>query len=263
MKKKILAIIATLTLVASVSAADKMGLDIGLGLGYNTDYLNKGSGTIAPAAGTILTLADTTGFTGTSGSGTSLTGVDISLNLSYSITPYLFARTGFTYGLVLSEEYKYTTATFDYGVKYSGSQMEIPLLLGFNLLKVDKSSVYFAVGIDFNIVSYEIVDSSTQTGADTSVTQTFSGSTIGLLWLTGATYEVSPGLSIFAEVKFLNATPVATDERQVAGTSDANPSAFDASGNTAATKATAATTVPKTLMNAGYTRWSIGVNKSL
>ena len=246
-------------------------LNFGLGIGYNTDHFNRSE--IAESAfmvGGVLEreeralfdnlLLSKNGNTSTlninsSGEKASLGGFNIDAKVQYEIFSWLFARTGFVANISLPVEHHYERkARIKYNIsgnkieneeynfsitnRYSGVHMEIPVLLGFNLLKTEKSLLYVAAGINimFGGFNHEMnwsqkiggaLRSQGNTGSDPTarallsrmeaVSTTGSGAdvnrtitneirlpfTVGLYWLAGVQYEMWKNISIFAEIRQL------------------------------------------------------------
>ena len=111
------------------------------------------------------------------------------------------------------------TETINY--KVSVLDIEIPLLLGFNLIKTDSFSAYTAIGVNLSFGGYEETLSGSRKDAPElltlatkgliangdfdAVTTKHSAFQIGLQWLGGIKYKLMDNVSIFTEVKWLRA----------------------------------------------------------
>ena len=305
-----------------VASGKAMGLSFGLSFGFVTDMFKQGdklkqaafkagggalettyANAKASTNGCVnvgLGLTDTECSYKGEGSSVALNGLDIGLRVQYDIMPWLFVRSGANFVLGLKNTYTLTrtqttaaglTTTNTGTMTANGSIIEIPLLVGFNLISTEKSSMYFAAGLAFNSASYETVLSASQTvSAGTAITymdviNTTKQSGIGVMWLIGGKTRVADGISVFGEVKFLSAAAVAkdavtgtkNDAAQVTATNNyANTNA--AANNFAGSMASADTVNTTSLLQNGtganfnaahgsgsggldlsYTRWQIGV----
>lgn len=294
--------------LSSYNKGNKIGLTIGLGLGFHTDLFSKGATDSAPngasagggaleknqsilnEASSCASSADTCSASGT-GTATALNAIGIDLNVQYDIMSWLFVRTGFSYAFGLKNTYTWKqTSHFnaangdvitDLELTIEGSQLEVPLLVGINFLKTDKSTLYFAVGMDYNSASYTKNLTATETktsallGTATKyepVENKITASGFGPMWLVGGKVEIAENISIFGEVKFLSASS-ATGE--LTGTTDDGTGKTYADSNTLATSAVS--NRPKRVanknntggenpvsgLNFSYTRWSIGASYGL
>ncbi len=175
-------------------------------------------------------------FTGT-GTGASLNGFNIDFQANYHIFNWFFLRSGATIDIAAPQEFSLTgtlnlkskvlnselTDTVNY--KVSGLDIEIPFLLGFNLINTDNFNAYGAVGLNFVFGGYKEVFSGTRQFASselihlaeregidlkgrgdlTSVANQYNAFQIGIQWLLGIKYKMTKNISIFTEVKWLNA----------------------------------------------------------
>ena len=187
-------------------------------------------------------IAITGDFSG-SGSATSVNGVNIDIQANYHIFSWLFFRSGATIDIALPVEFslesKFTiknapsytpgdtaiaaadvsfTDTVTY--KVSGLDIEIPLLLGFNLIKTDSFSAYTAIGVNLSFGGYEETLSGSRSGSPDSlkaslpngdfgtVSNKHNAFQVGLQWLGGIKYKLMDNVSIFTEVKWLRAAGI-------------------------------------------------------
>jgi len=272
---------------STVAAAGKgMGLRIGLGAGFATNLMNKGTelaGTAAITNGGYdyainPTGAGTTTVTG-SGKGTSLNGIDANLVLEFDLTSWLFLRSGVgrTTGLKNTYELSTTTGatTNTATLTVTANQLEVPGLLGLNLINTSAGSVYFAAGAAWISGDLTQTLSATTTTAGTTykdVETKFSTSTLGFMYVLGGRVKVTDSISLFGEVKFLSAAKggIELDRTKNDGTSTY------ATGSGVATALTSklATMSPgvdaltdtkksATAADFSYTRWNVGVQYNL
>lgn len=210
----------------------RTGLSFGLSFGYSADYFKLGE-QISPVAGLIAkiknresltasgVLLDLSGLAdGSSGeSNTNLTGFDANLVIQYEIphTP-LFVRTGFSYGHIipirfaalgniLIPEISTVEIPLDIDLDYKGYQLEVPLVIGLNLLKNEFSNIYIAFGLNWSYLSLRYGYGS-RSRIDLGHVQPIyysnseKGSTIGLLTIIGGSVKVYKHLDLFADFKY-------------------------------------------------------------
>jgi hypothetical protein len=301
-----------------VASGKALGLRFGLSAGFVTDMFKQGDNlkklagatgggaaekaySNALSANACVAVTGVGGSTNCSATGTgsalALNGFDIGLRAEYDILPWLYVRTGFNYVLGLKNTYELTTK-FTAGpadisdkttVTANGSIIEIPVLLGFNLIQNDKSSVYFAGGIAYNIASFEYNVSTVRTqsaGAPPTfadVENTTKQNNIGIMWLVGGRTKIANGISIFGEVKFLSAAAVKPDAvtgtTNTAGTTYANNATASTTAGFLFGATAAGATPPAVIQGTGanfgpgatgtggldlsYTRWQVGVTYDL
>ena len=131
----------------------------------------------------------------------------------------------------------------------SGLDIEVPILLGFNLIKTDNFSAYTAIGINLSFGGYEETLSGSREGAYDAlkeslpngdfdvVTNEYSAFQIGLQWLGGIKYKMMDNVSIFTEVKWLDAAGIIDREGTATkGNPDGTKDENDAADAKAATK---------------------------
>lgn len=238
---------------ASAMASGKaMGLSFGLSVGFVTDMFKQGdklknAAGAAGGGGTKQTYANASsanscasvgGSAGTAcsatgdGSSVSLNGIDIGLKVQYDINSWLFVRSGGNYILGLKNTYNISNSIVNTGVTIdtkstmtnTGSIIEIPALLGINLISNDKGTLYFAGGIAYNIGQYDVTVSATQTrsaGTATTyhdVTNTTKLNQLGVMWLVGGKTKITDSITLFGDVKFMSAAGVG--EGKVTGTGE-------------------------------------------
>jgi hypothetical protein len=320
--KKLISVFAALALVGAASAqapamaAKGMGLSFGVSAGYVTDMFKQGDNlkklagaTGGGAAATAYSNAQSatscnsvTGSAGSTacsasgeGSSVSLNGIDLGLKVQYDVNDWLFVRSGLNYVIGLKNTYALTTNYTTAGsvaisdtatVTANGSQLEIPMLVGFNLIKNEKSAMYFAAGLAYESGSYDfnIAVSRTQSAGTatvfTDVTNTTKQSGLGIMWLAGGKTRIANGISIFGEIKFLSAAAAkegaVTGTTNVAGTAAyANSTTNNTSGAFLGGTTGAGATLPSVIQGTGanyggaatgtggldlsYTRWQVGV----
>ncbi|MBX3720465.1 MAG: hypothetical protein KF713_01385 [Turneriella sp.] len=233
--------------VASMtSAAKALGLHIGIGGGYETNVLNRSgqsvygglaggggvtdfvsrlnSGNLCGTGGLGVTGATACSATG-DGKKTSTAGIDMSLNVRYDFGQLfglpIFIRSGFTYVLGMKNTYSISvdaslgsSNTLNQTLTYNSesSVMEIPALIGFELVKTDKGSVYVAGGINYSIGTFKhsLAAQDTGTGAYAASTKTWTtveneikGKTIGIQYIVGGTINLTSNVTLFGELKWL------------------------------------------------------------
>ncbi|GAB4423582.1 MAG: hypothetical protein OHK0011_03580 [Turneriella sp.] len=295
-----------------------MGLRFGLSFGFATDLFKQGDNLkkLAGAAGggaaaKVYSNANsasqcaavvTAGASNCSASGTgdavSLNGLDFGLRVEYDILPWLFVRTGGNFIMGLKNTYELTSNFTVGGVDFTdkttvtanGTIIEIPALIGVNLVQSDKGSVYFAGGVAYNIAEYNYNVSGNRTQSAGTPT-TFSDvenktkqNGLGIMWLVGGRTRIVEGVTLFGEVKFLAAAAVKADAvtgtTNEAGKTYANASTGGlASSGFLFSSAAAGATAPAVIQGNGsnfggtasgtggldlsYTRWQIGVTYDL
>lgn len=296
-----------------VASGTAMGLRFGLSFNYATDLFKQGDNLkkLAGAAGggaaekaysnanSAPACVAVTGVAGSSncsasgsGDAVSLNGLDIGLRVEYDILPWLFVRTGGNYILGLKNTYELTTRFTSGGVDISdkstvtanGSIIEIPLLIGVNLIQNDSSSFYFAGGVAYNIASFDYGISTVRTQSAgtpptfTDVNNTTKLNGLGIMWLVGGRTKIASGLSLFGEVKYLSAAAVKAGA--VTGTTNEAGKTYATGSNTAAGFFSAAgADLPAVIQGTGsnyggsatgtggldlsYVRWQIGVTYDL
>lgn len=286
------------------SAGAGLGLRIGFGTALVTD-MAKQSGdlkTVGGAGGTGITnkFADAVGTANlgsvsSSGTANSISGINLNLRLEYDIMPWLYARSGFGYTLGLKNTYELAFTKLDLGFYNNGgfnaatngttvdssatltvtaNQMEIPILVGFNLLKNDVGTIYFAVGGAYVSGTVDSKLTSTDTGITNTIKDIENKTTVsgfGILSIIGGRVKIANNLSLFGEVKFLSMAKVGVDmevtRADASGSTLANAtragvvmnSNFKMETLTATTKATAVTKG----LDLSYTHWNVGVDYAL
>ncbi|MCB1200533.1 MAG: hypothetical protein KDK41_07790 [Leptospiraceae bacterium] len=305
MKKSIqlVAIAAAITFTAAASA-EGLGLRVGLGLGFATNILNQ-SGNLkklgAANAGYTKAQADSIGtgagqssaFSSSENGGNSFSGIDASLRVEYDILPWLYARTGFNYAQVFSQEYAFTATNLNNGVNSTtntatfsmkGDMIEIPLMIGLNLIQTETSAIYFAVGPTFvsGGVDYTLSATGTRKAADGGAAATFkdvnaklSTSTFGVAYALGGRVQIADNITVFGEVRYLAAAKVGVEiekTRQDGSSVYANQNVLadgllTGIGTDGIAKFDTYTAAQKKQdvdgMDFSYTRWNVGVNYSL
>jgi hypothetical protein len=280
--KKLISVFAALALVGAVSAqapaAKKgMGLRIGLGLGYTTSIANKSTdqaamGSVAGGGGLEAGITNAGGTASGTGTSTSNSGIDSNLTLEYDILPWLFVRSGVGRANGLKNTYEGTRTlggvTTTGTVTSTASQLEVPGLIGFNLLHTDRGSLYFAAGVAYVSADYTITASGTQAGTTFKDVETkLSATSLGLNWIVGGRVKIADNINIFGEVKFMSAAKagVTIDTTKNDGTSTyATTNSVVTSIQTsnvfkAQVEAQADSKKSVSALDMSYTRWNVGV----
>ena len=109
--------------------------------------------------------------------------------------------------------------------------IEIPVLLGFNLVNTENFSAYTATGVNIGFGGYKETVSGSATISSalapiaslpdsfSDVTNEYNATTLGLHWLVGIKYKITEDLFVFTELKWLNAASFV----KVATTSGTDP----------------------------------------
>lgn len=264
-------------------------------------------------------ITDSTCKAEATGSGTASNGIDLNFKVEYDLAPLiglpLFLRSGFNlalgfrnqYDIKVEETLTTVVAAFSVGDVYtnqltytsSSSQWEIPILLGLDLIRTDKSAVYFAVGLNITRGTFEHQITAVDTGvggsvitASTALNKAYipvnneiTGSGLGIMYVLGGRTEIATNLSLFGEVRFLEASAAnaviegtpqeanqqyASDHPLIAALPTSTQTLLSISGGipgviqySEITAGTSTKTPAHTVLNLSYTRWTFGVNYTL
>ena len=174
-----------------------------------------------------------------SGTSISVSGINVDIQANYHIFSWLFLRSGATIDIAIPTEFalrnRFTisnlpdvgeddlrSASFTETVTYkvSGLDIEVPILLGFNLIKTDNFSAYTAIGVNLSFGGYEETLSGSRSGTPDvfkdllpngdfdAVTNKYDAFQIGLQWLVGIKHQFTDNISIFTEIKWLEAANI-------------------------------------------------------
>jgi len=252
-----------------------------LGLGYSTNIGNRGTdnatlGSFAGGGGYEANLVNA-GFTGSgTGKSSANSGIDANLVIEYDILPWLFVRSGVGRATGLKNTYTMSRtvggATENLTVTTNANQLEIPGLVGLNLINTSTGSLYFAAGVALIQADYTATVSATNsTGtAYKDVENKISPSTLGFNYIIGGRVKISDGINLFGEVKFLNASAAGVEKERTKndGTSTYATSspvftAIPTLGFSPSVEAAADTKRAITGADLSYTRWNVGIQYEL
>ena len=205
---------------ASASTGKGIGLRIGLGAGFSTNVGNRGTelaGTAALVNGGYDYAVNPTGAGAVTvsgdGKGTAINAIDANLTVELDLTSWLFLRSGVGRATGLKNTYTLTrtsaASTETSTLTATANQLEVPGLLGLNLLNTSAGSLYFAGGVAFVSADYTLNLSTTTTAAGTTykdVETKFATTTLGFMYIIGGRVKLSDSISLFGEVKFLSAS---------------------------------------------------------
>ena len=257
-----------------------------------------------------VTDANVSDLTG-SGSALSVNGINADAQVNYHIFPWLFIRSGANINIGLPVEYTLkgrfvgtvnartvisgTPATFNVveavaidvteeaTYRVSGSDIEIPILLGFNLVNAENFSSYAAIGVNITIGGYKEELSGKRTASSSSASDGFTelgqafgprpgdfdsvtnennATLLGLHWLIGMKYQIMPNLFAFTELRWLRSAAIDT-ETVTSGADSVADSVIGGVLNNIATGADAASS-PLGGISKGYSaRWALGITYAL